>query len=163
MEDNLKKVWILTQNVTFMIPDNDTREPLAGDVTLSSVTLPKAEAPAQMWVKLNCFCVSRTSGVSSSEGGRGTSEGCKNSRWQKHIQHSRMFSCETDHFKLSGFWQTQPASHVIWLQLMLAVFSLHKLAKNCHHDKVCGDAVQPSYCESLALVGHISARDNFRP
>lgn len=29
-------------------------------------TFPKADAPAQMWVKLNCFCVSRISGVNSS-------------------------------------------------------------------------------------------------
>lgn len=29
-------------------------------------TFPKAEAPAQMWVKLNCFCVCRISGVNSS-------------------------------------------------------------------------------------------------
>lgn len=30
------------------------------------LTFPNAEAPAQMWVKLNCFCVAKISGVNSS-------------------------------------------------------------------------------------------------
>lgn len=51
-----------------------------------SLTLPNAEAPAQMWVKLNCLCVSRTSGVSSSERRREEEEEEQHQRLQE--QHS---------------------------------------------------------------------------
>lgn len=96
--------------------------------------------------------------------------------WQKYLQYSHMFSCQQDwpirffanttgKHNIRNTWSVcveKCNSSVIWLQLMVAVFSLHNLGKKLIMTKF-GDIAQPLHCESSTLAGHIPAGDYFRP
>lgn len=59
-EMKLKRKWYIQQYNNVINVQNI-------DPSCIPLTFPNADAPAQMWVKLNCFCVAKMSGVNSSE------------------------------------------------------------------------------------------------